>query len=169
MNKMENYMAYCYRSGLIKVGRKAPKRTIVLGTHPDRRVLIVSLRGLVRMAHDGKTMLIPGIPETDSMDAKFDALKAFGVRLRKSLLAMNVDESEHQLEANVLFSAVKPAAPMTAPLRVVLHQSHKGDGEWVTHIQNMENKGFNYGHYFDSYPEAMVDYIARCYREGVIP
>jgi len=68
-----------------------------------------------------------------------------------------------------LRSAVAPGDGMTAPMRVVLHKADH-NGEWVTHLENMQTGGEFYGHYFGrDYAAAVVDYKQRCKKLGVAP
>ncbi len=65
-------------------------------------------------------------------------------------------------------SSINPGDDFTAPHRVVLHKGHSGD--WVTHFQNMQDKGFSYGNYFgDDYATAEKDYLKRCVKYKVDP
>jgi hypothetical protein len=86
-------------------------------------------------------------------------------------------------------SSVRPGELCTAPLRIVLHESHISTAarpEWVTHQQNMQDGSFFTGHYFragdgivnPAYPEmkpieayaaALTDYVVRCVLLGVDP
>ena len=62
---------------------------------------------------------------------------------------------------SVLASPTVPGDGINAPFRIVLHRSMRQE-EWVTHLQNMQNRGFNYGSYHDSWPEAFGNFKARC-------
>lgn len=76
---------------------------------------------------------------------------------------------EYQLRRqpnSVLVSPVSPGGNMDAPMRVVLHHSVRND-EWVTHAQNMQDKGMNWGHYTFNWEEALQDFKARCERYNV--
>ena len=86
-------------------------------------------------------------------------------------------------------SSIRPGDQCTAPLRILLHESHSSTlehPEWVTHQQNMQNGAKFSGHYFragdgivnPAYPEmspieayaaALTDYVARCEVLGVDP
>lgn len=67
------------------------------------------------------------------------------------------------------FSSVKPGDAFSAPIRIVLHTSSRDD-EWVTHMQNMQDKGFYYGNYFrNDYEGALKSYYERCKKYGVEP
>lgn len=66
-----------------------------------------------------------------------------------------------------MFSSIKPGDSMTAPLRVVLHKASH-NGEWVTHIQNMQLVSFYSGNYHGGdYPSALSDYRKRCAKYNV--
>lgn len=72
-------------------------------------------------------------------------------------------------------SSTNPGDQMTAPHCVVLrYDEHKK--EFVTHILNLQTKGYDYGNYFmeegDStvtWNKAVADYKARCVKYGVTP
>jgi hypothetical protein len=71
-------------------------------------------------------------------------------------------------DEKIMYSSVNPGDEMTAPMRVVLHRGIK-DAEWVTHIQNMQTSGFDYGNYHGSdYAAALRDYRARCVKYNVL-
>ena len=81
-----------------------------------------------------------------------------------------------------LTSSIRPGDLCTAPLRILLHESHSSTPtrpEWVTHQQNMQDGGMFSGHYFragdgvvnpayaemspiEAYAAALTDYVARC-------
>lgn len=71
-------IAYCYASGHIKFGRVVPDGAIEMARGPAAR-----LRSMIvptsRIAYDGKTLLVPGVPEAPSGDVAVDAL---GLHLR---------------------------------------------------------------------------------------
>ena len=81
-------------------------------------------------------------------------------------------------------SSIRPGDQCTAPLRILLHESHSSTlerPEWVTHQQNMQDGGMFGGHYFRAvlpnnyqeqalaYAEALADYAERCHSLGVDP
>lgn len=83
-------------------------------------------------------------------------------------------------------SAVKPGDAMTAPLRVVLHESHASTEErpeYVVHGQNMQDGGLFNGDYFRgnvdgmegrdggraAWWEAVQKYVERCHNLQVEP
>ena len=51
---------------------------------------------------------------------------------------------------------------ITAPCEITLHEW--GLGEWVTHLHNLQDNGYYYGHYFNDIVEAEADYEARVQR-----
>lgn len=71
----------------------------------------------------------------------------------------------------IVTSAVKPGDGITAPLRIVLQLRRDGPFpyEFVTHMQNMQDKGFYHGHYFESLKNAAEDYEERCAKLEVDP
>ena len=77
-------IAYCYASGVIKFGKKVPDGTlpIVQGKNTRIRRLVEVLS---RHAYDGKTFLVPGIPEAECEKERLDALQAFTNRIQASL------------------------------------------------------------------------------------
>lgn len=68
-----------------------------------------------------------------------------------------------------LRSRTVPGDGMTAPLRVVLHKAYH-NGEWVTHLENMQVGGYLYGAYFGTdYAAAKKSFEQRCKKVGVDP
>jgi hypothetical protein len=55
---------------------------------------------------------------------------------------------------------------MTAPCRVILGHSHK-EGEYVTRIQNMQTGGEDHGEYFDTFEQAVTEFVQRGRGYGV--
>lgn len=74
---MSEMRAYAYRSGRIEISKKgrSANDALVIAVGPAKE-LREEISGLARHGYDGKTLLVPGIPEarTDSeaMDALFD-------------------------------------------------------------------------------------------------
>lgn len=66
MSTTPNIQAYCYQGG--KIGftsprkRRAPEGTIVFASGPAR-ILKKAVSIMARHAYDGKTLLVPGLPE----------------------------------------------------------------------------------------------------------
>ncbi|MDO8414167.1 MAG: host nuclease inhibitor protein [Gallionellaceae bacterium] len=69
-------IAYCYRSGQIRFGRSLPEGAIKVAEGPSKK-----LRAMIcvtsRHAYDGKTLLVPGIPEAETEKEAEDALRRF--------------------------------------------------------------------------------------------
>lgn len=74
----------CYRSGEAFVSRRIPKGTMKLVTGHGRRLRRI-LSVCARHAYDGKTMLVPGLPEADNDLQAIEAVKGFEQMLRKRL------------------------------------------------------------------------------------
>lgn len=69
-------IAYCWRTGRIDFGRTLPEGAIQIAKGPSKK-----LRPLIevtaRHAYDGKTLLVPGVPEADTEEHAGDALGRF--------------------------------------------------------------------------------------------
>jgi hypothetical protein len=82
MTKPAMTLAYCYASGQIGFGKIRAKGALPLMRGPDK-IVRETIEVHARHAYDGKTLLVPGLPEApDSEDARLDALYAFLKRLR---------------------------------------------------------------------------------------
>lgn len=84
---------YCHRSGVIGFARRAPKGVLVCGRGPDDHVRRAA-DAIARRGYDGKTLLVPGIPEAETEGAAFDA----AVRFQKQIalrLARYATETAH--------------------------------------------------------------------------
>lgn len=68
--------AYCWKSGLIELGQRVPSGAIEIATGPAKP-LREMIEVVSRHAYDGKSLLVPGVPEADNKDAAVDALIAF--------------------------------------------------------------------------------------------
>lgn len=68
--------AYAWRSGRIDFGRKTPEGALAIASGPAKKI-----KGVIcvtaRLALDGVTLLVPGIPEAANDDAALDALIAY--------------------------------------------------------------------------------------------
>lgn len=69
-------IAYCYASGQIEFGRTVPEGAIEIMRGPARKVRKL-IEARARHAYDGKTLLVPGVPEAPNEDAALAALIAF--------------------------------------------------------------------------------------------
>lgn len=79
MNKQpaeKTHYAFCYASGHIDFGTQIPKGCLPIANGP-RAKLIEFMDGVARHDYDGKTLLVPGIPEAPNDTAKLDALQRF--------------------------------------------------------------------------------------------
>ena len=69
-------IAYCYRSGQIMFGRSVPEGAIKVAQGPAKK-LRKMIAGVARRAYDGKTLLVPGIPEAKTENQAEAALRRF--------------------------------------------------------------------------------------------
>lgn len=73
---MATLYSYCYRSGEIEFGDHVPDGALpVLHGRPAHVRRTVSVRA--RLAHDGETLLVPGVPEAVDDDAAIAAYQRF--------------------------------------------------------------------------------------------
>jgi len=72
----EHTVAFCWESGLIETGVAVPKGAILIA-RGQPKPLENLIAGTARLALDGKTWLVPGIPEAETQDAKVDALATY--------------------------------------------------------------------------------------------
>jgi len=68
--------AYCWASGLIEFGRKVPEGAIQISKGTGRKWK-ERIQVRARLAYDGKSYLVPGIPEGEDNKAKVEALARF--------------------------------------------------------------------------------------------
>jgi hypothetical protein len=68
-------IAYCWATGVIEFGTTVPDGAIEISRGKDRLVRNM-VAGTARVAHDNKTLLVPGIPEAPNQHAAGDALAA---------------------------------------------------------------------------------------------
>lgn len=71
--------AYCWRNGVIgfAAAGAVPDGAIAFAEGPARRLRKV-VSGTARLAYDGETLLVPGVPEAETDDGAVDALLAWG-------------------------------------------------------------------------------------------
>lgn len=74
----------CYRSGETFVSRRVPKGTMKVVTGHGRRLKRI-LSVCARHAYDGKTLLVPGLPEAGNDLQAIAAVKGFEQMLRERL------------------------------------------------------------------------------------
>ena len=68
--------AYCWASGRIEFGRRIPDGALPVARGPKKK-LHDFIEATSRHAHDGKTLLVPGIPEAPDQAKALDALHAW--------------------------------------------------------------------------------------------
>ena len=66
-------IAYCDRQGIIDFGETLPEGRMPIH-YGDAEELKEKVQVRSRHAYDGKTLLVPGIPEADSEEEALDAL-----------------------------------------------------------------------------------------------
>lgn len=69
-------VAYAWRGGIIEFGASVPKGAIEIALAFEARLRNV-ICAVARHAYDGKTLLVPGIPEAVSDDEAANALDRF--------------------------------------------------------------------------------------------
>ncbi|MFN8682806.1 hypothetical protein ACDP63_16930 [Paracoccus sp. P2] len=74
----------CYRSGETEVVGIVPEGALVLATG-KRELLETVLSGVARHAHDGETLLVPGLPEAADNDQAVAAATSFRLMIERSL------------------------------------------------------------------------------------
>ena len=72
--------AYAWESGLIEFGQRVPNGALLIVDGPAKRVKHV-VNVLARVGYEGG-LLVPGVPEGETENAKLDALTAFVQRVR---------------------------------------------------------------------------------------
>lgn len=72
---MKTY-AYCWASGLIEFGDVIPEGAIGIA-HGNSPAVERLMGATARLARNGESLLVPGVPEADSQAAKGDALAAW--------------------------------------------------------------------------------------------
>ncbi|HAF44690.1 MAG TPA: host nuclease inhibitor protein [Gallionellaceae bacterium] len=85
-------IAYCYRSGQIRFGRKVPEGAIQVAVGPAKPLREL-IRNVARHAYDGVTLLVPGIPEAASDEDAGDALQRFLVWIAPRVAEMQGGKS----------------------------------------------------------------------------
>lgn len=78
--------ALVYRDGSISFSRKRPDmiETLLIATAP-KAILHRAVSACARHAYDGKTLLVPGVPEADDETAAVDAVQKFKLQVRRRL------------------------------------------------------------------------------------
>lgn len=76
-------IAFCDRRGVIEIGAKVPEGRLPL-CRGRRAALERLMCAAARHAYDGKTLLVPGIPEADTDEQALDAAVRFRAWLVES-------------------------------------------------------------------------------------
>ncbi len=76
--------AYCYASGQIGFARSVPAGAIQIAMGSPTR-LRKAVSAVARLAYDGKTLLVPGVPEAPNQRVAGDALARFIPEVEKRL------------------------------------------------------------------------------------
>lgn len=76
--------AFAFRSGVIDFGDVVPDGAIVIAKGYPRRLRLIVEKN-ARLAYDGVTLLVPGVPEESNDDLALDALIAFSERVEDRL------------------------------------------------------------------------------------
>lgn len=79
------YYIYAYRSGIVRVGRRVPTRALLLAAHTSRYRLRAAVDMCARIAYDGRTHLVPGVPEAADDAHACDAANRFADLLHRYL------------------------------------------------------------------------------------
>lgn len=75
----------CWRSGEAEIVSRAPVGSATLMTGPRSRLeKLLSVHA--RHAYDGKTLLVPGLPEAGDDDAAVRAVRLFQLRLERATI-----------------------------------------------------------------------------------
>lgn len=69
-------IAYCYRNGVIKFGKTEPKGALEI-SRGSGKTWKAKISARARLHFDGKTLLVPGIPEAKNNKEAIDALLKF--------------------------------------------------------------------------------------------
>lgn len=97
-------LAFCWANGVVEFGRTLPDGAITMASGPARP-LRKCIEATSRLAYDGKTLLVPGIPEAPNQAKAGDALMNHLEWLRKCELRRRQRErTAWRLE----FGAMKP-------------------------------------------------------------
>jgi hypothetical protein len=74
--------AYCDRNGRITIGRRCPANMAAMA-HGSESTLRRAITACGRLAYDGKTWLVPGVPEAESDQEAVEAVTRFAAFLTK--------------------------------------------------------------------------------------
>ena len=77
-------IAFCNASGVIKFRPKLPAKALPIASG-DLKTLRLVISQLARHALDGKTLLVPGVPEARDYVECLEALERFCTRVREQI------------------------------------------------------------------------------------
>lgn len=77
-------MVLAYANGVICFARRTKPGTLPITSGPAKQ-LRAAVSGLARRAYDGKTLLVPGLPEACSWNERSAAIVRFQARIEESL------------------------------------------------------------------------------------
>lgn len=100
----EQFSAYCFASGEIQLSKLVPGGAVVLATG-TKTELKREIDVVARLAYDNRTHLVPGVPESRSVESAINAVVAF-VKWAKSRSCQSCEwrdpvELEQQLRGKV--------------------------------------------------------------------
>ncbi|SMH62867.1 host nuclease inhibitor protein [Azospirillum agricola] len=81
---------FCYRSGEIGFSHIAPKGALVLGRGPAAHVRKAA-EVVARHGYDGRTLLVPGIPEARTDEVALEAASWFRKQIKRRLASYAVE------------------------------------------------------------------------------
>lgn len=68
--------AWCYTDGIIRFDRRTPDGGMRL-LRGDETAVRAAVAPIARLAHDGETLLVPGVPEAETRKQALDAVLRF--------------------------------------------------------------------------------------------
>lgn len=80
-------VAFVHRNGVIGFAQRQPRNALRIATAPLRRLRSI-VEVVARHAYDGKTLLVPGIPEAETEQQAFAAAHRFREQVLKRLSAV---------------------------------------------------------------------------------
>lgn len=88
---MAHTHAFCFADGIIRFGSPVPDGALsfVDGIESD---LHRAIHGTARLAYDGETWLVPGVPEARDQGEKVEALMRYRDRVRACLFSIEAED-----------------------------------------------------------------------------
>lgn len=81
--------AFAWQSGLIEFASEVPAGALHIASGPEKDLRRV-VGAWARHGRQCEQLLVPGIPEADTEDAKLDVLIAFSARVRDRMAALRL-------------------------------------------------------------------------------